>query len=199
MSYEKLEDFEKLACNTLWRLRKLRMPETYLVDKIVHLRSFKASDQVIKDDKIFTIFIVRDPYASIRGIFQNSEDELPTSSQYYIGMLDELEQYGRLIPNKDHGFFLTYDQLLNKTDMVLSGLKRFLKLEIPLDETYGLLPTTGKRIYGDWSENIKSGKILRLPEDRSINISSKSIAPAIEAYRRCCQILQQYCMNVNSK
>ena len=114
-------------------------------------------------------------------------------------MLEELEGYGRLIPDRNHGFFLTYNQLLNNTDSVLTGLKQFLELKVPLQETYDLLPTTGKSKYGDWSENIKSGRILGLPKDRSLEISRESIAPAIEAYHRCCKTLKKYCMVAGSK
>jgi hypothetical protein len=198
MSYEGFEDFTQLACNTLWCLRTLRMPETYWVDKIVHLRSFNISERILKDNNVFTVFMVRDPLASIQSIFKNSTDVLPVSIQYYSEMMNELECYGRLIPDKKHGFFLTYDQLLNETDTVLTGLSQYLKLDPPLDDTYDLLPTTGKSSYGDWSENIKSGKIVKLPGDHSIKIPDESIAPAAAAYNRCRMTLKTYCTHIVS-
>jgi hypothetical protein len=196
-TYHELEDFGNLACNTLWRLRKFKMPETYLVDKIVHHRSFWVSDRVIQSEKVFTIFFVRNPYDSILSLSENRHDELPNSSQYYIEMLDKLEQYGRLVADKDHGFFLTYDQLINRTDSALSRLEEFLKLDIPLDEKYDLLPTTGKGTYGDWSENIKSGKIVRIPKKQSLEIPPELISPVKAAYRHCCEALSKCCSTID--
>lgn len=198
-SYDKLEDFENLICNTLWRLRKLKMTETYLVDKIVHHRSFRVSDQVIRSERVFTILFIRNPQDSILSMSQNCKDELQNSSEYYIEMLYRLEQYARMIPNKNHGFFLTYEQLLNQTTLALSKLQQFLKLEVPLDEKYDLFPTTGKSIYGDWSAIIKSGTIMRRRRKNSMEIPSKLIAPALAAYHHCCETIPKYCTSINSQ
>ncbi|MBM3284240.1 MAG: sulfotransferase [Candidatus Aminicenantes bacterium] len=199
MTYDKMEDFEKLVCQTLRHLRKLRMPETYWVDKIVHLRSFKVHDQIMRNSDVYAVFIVRDPHDSILSIRRNSDDDLAASIQYYIGMLGELERLGQLLPGKDRGFFLTYDQLLEDTNAVFSGLQRFLGLKVPLEETYRLLPTTGISLYGDWSENIKSGRILRPPKDRPIIIPEKAMAPALEAYLRCSRTLRNHCTHLGPR
>lgn len=198
ISYEKLEDLDKLAQNVLWRRRKFILPEIYLIDKIVHFRTFSISDEVIQSKRVFTIFLIRHPEDSIISLADNRQDELANSCQYYTEMIDKIEYYSGLIPHKDHGFFLTYEQLINNTSLVLSKLTQFFQLTFPLEEKYNILPTTGKGLYGDWSENIKSGEILRVSKKKSPRIPTELISNAMEAYHHGFAVLSQFCTTIDS-
>ncbi len=198
MGYESIEDIQKLVCNIHWHLRRIRMPEMYVVDKIVHHSAIAVSSRLLQSERVFTIFLVRDPQSSILSISQGKKESETLSTNYYIDMLSKLEAYGKLIRDKERGLFLTYGQILYQTESVLKTLQHFLELRHSLTEKYNLLPTTGASLFGDWSENIKAGRIIRTQKNRKVEISKKSLEPAQYAHSHCCSLLSEYCTTIES-
>ena len=58
---------------------------------------------------------------------------------------------------------ITYDQLLNQTDLVFDTLKKVLGTESEFSEEYKVTNKTGIAGIGDTKENIKAGRIVKNP------------------------------------
>ena len=69
--------------------------------------------------------------------------------------------------------FCRFRSNCKKTDNVLSDLSEWLGLKIVLDSKYKIFKNTGKAVFGDPSDNIKSGKIIKTNDYKEIEIPSE--------------------------
>lgn len=136
---------------------------SYFFDKLLHNKLAISDDIIGYHDKI--IFMIREPRASVSSIYALFKDRPNTewssvqgTEKYYIERL-------RWLQDKSHTYkgryvFLKAEDLLEKSDHALSELGEFLGLDEPLSKTYDTFNKTGKRGFGDTSQNIKAGELL---------------------------------------
>jgi hypothetical protein len=174
-------------------LKNFRMNHHYILDKVLHNNKF-LEHSFLTSKNVHVIFLLREPQRTLHSIL----DLKPHWSEekallYYGDRLKNLELYAQIINNSDRAFFLTYEQLLNSTDLVLEKLQGFLKTKHSFTENYKVLKTTGQPGVGDSKENIKAGQILRHSRELSTHVSSTSIELAEKAFKDCVKTLSDYC------
>ncbi|NJL38808.1 MAG: sulfotransferase [Leptolyngbyaceae cyanobacterium SM1_4_3] len=174
-------------------LKNFRMNHRYILDKVLHNNKF-LDHSFLTSENIYVIFLLREPQRTLNSILDlKSHWSEEKALLYYSDRLKNLEMYAQIINNLDRAFFLTYEQLLNSTDLVLEKLQVFLKTEHPFTENYKVFKTTGQPGVGDSKENIKAGQILRHSRELSTHVSSTSIELAEKAFRDCVRTLSNYC------
>ena len=197
IKYTSETDFKQLLLKLYWKVRGFRMHHKYALDKLLHNSKILNPDLLLSD-RLYSIFLIREPQkslASIMGIKPNWSEEEALSG--YINRLSKLEDYARLINDRQRCFFLTHDQLLNQTEFAFARLQQFLDLKHPLSEEYEVLRTTGYRGVGDSSENIKAGKIVRGDRPSKITVSPESVKLGQQAFEQCCATLSDYCQTID--
>ena len=117
---------------------------------------------------------------------------------YYLNRLSTLERYAKLINNKEGSLLITYDQLLNQTDLVFDAFKKVLGTESEFSEEYKVTNKTGIAGIGDSKENIKAGCIVRSPRKLAQKITSISIAKGTKQFENCVSTLSEYCSFVKN-
>ena len=137
--YSKEKDFEKLILNTYWMFHKIRMPEKYVLDKVLH-KGYLVNEMLLCKKNVYVIFLIREPEQAIvsrlailyRDKFENNNKYQPSlreqeeEMRYYIGRLSDLENYAKTMNNKKRCLFITNEQLLTQTKMVFKKYSYFL-------------------------------------------------------------------------
>ncbi len=174
-------------------LKKFRMNHQYILDKVLHNKKF-SNHSFLNSSNVYVIFLLREPQRTLSSILDLkphwTEEE---ALVYYRDRLENLNTYAQMIDNFNRAFFLTYEQLLNSTDLVLEKLQSFLETKHPFTENYTILKTTGQPGIGDSKENIKAGQILRHSRELNTYVSADSINLAEKAFKDCVSILSNYC------
>ena len=200
IKYYTEDDFVKLAAQVHWKLRKpIRLNGDLLLDKMLFDFCLPNLD-LLKSDKIYAIFLIREPCKSLRSIYNvrikiHNDHRQEEVLKYYLNRLSTLEKYSKIINSKHRSCFVTHDQLINETELVLEKLQKFLNLKHPLSEEYKILPTTGKRGPGDWSDKIKTGQIVRNNKSTGagIEIQPELIERGLQGFHKCYKTLSQHC------
>lgn len=198
ISYTSQNDFYKLVSQISWYLRKFSIPKKFIVEKIVHHSTLNIDQTILDLSNTRFIFLIRDPVDSIYSLTQGDKSKEEKAADYYMAMLHKLENYCRLINDKNRCFFLTYEELLDNTEYSLIALTDFLQLSAPLNEKYSVLRTSGWGTFGDWSENIKAGKIVRQKRSHSFALSEQSVKNARQAHEKAVLFLRKHCANITS-
>lgn len=202
IQYSSEEDFKQLMLKNYLNVpefkrikdfKNFRMNHQYILDKVLHNNKF-LDNSFLTSGNVYVIFLLREPQRTLNSILDLkphwSEEE---ALLYYSDRLKNLELYAQVINNLDRAFFLTYEQLLNSTDLVLEKLQSFLETEHPFTENYKVFKTTGQPGVGDSKENIKAGQILRHSRELSTHVSSASIDLAEKAFSNCVSTFSNYC------
>lgn len=165
----------------------------YLLDKILH-NNQEISRKVIDITNPKFIFLLREPESTIKSIikmgitrgndlYKNPKD----ATNYYCSRLNRLSELAE-VQNRDF-IFVDSDDLVKKTDSVLSSLTGWLGLESPLTSDYKIFNNTGKPSHGDPSKNILGGKLMKTGGHPEIEIPSQLLQEANVSYERCKRIL----------
>lgn len=196
INYSSEQDFKKLIFRAYLRSRNIRMDHKYVLDKILHNNKF--TDQYIPcSEQIYTIFLVREPKRTLASIVKLKPHwSYEKAIGYYSRRLAMLENYAKLMNSKERSFFVTHDQLLNKTELVFESLQSFLNVKQPFSEEYQVSSTTGSRWIGDQSENIKAGRIIRNYQRSETSISSEIIEQGLQSFNQCYNTLSHQCKTV---
>jgi hypothetical protein len=113
---------------------------------------------------------------------------------YYSSRLATLQGLcARLEAIGSRGLFLTAEGLMADTAAHFRWIERELGLGEPLLEEYRLFPNTGEPGSGDTSPMIRSGRIVRAPDDRvesPIPIPRDLLDRSRQAYRECLAALR---------
>ncbi|MBX2862008.1 MAG: sulfotransferase [Leptolyngbyaceae cyanobacterium MAG.088] len=146
-----LDDFDPLAC-------------TYIVDKLVW--EYPISDSILQNQQIKFIFLLRDPAATYTSTVKSfsgheSPEEVDKWIAYYLKRLKTLETFATQINSPQRCLTLRYEDLLGDTERTLDSFQRFLGTTAPFSDSYTVAKHTSRLKYGDNSETIKAGKILR--------------------------------------
>ncbi len=196
--YTSDRDFDLLALKIQWVLRRfpLRGSERYLLDKLLHNILLPPDGlELLMGHNVRLIFLLREPASSIASLIRSLGYTPVDAVQYYTLRLKQLEQLAKQVSTSYPAFYLTYQHLLNDTEITLERLRFFLELQTPLSEQYQLLPTTGRRGMGDFSSRIRAGRIVREPTQA---ISPEELIPfellseAHEAYQQTSSQLSRF-------
>ena len=187
-SYVRYIDIIKMRID-LYRDLKCDLRGKYLLDKILH-NEHEISNEVLRAITPKAIFLLRDPRSTIKSIinmghvagvdwYKNPEKVL----EYYCSRLLRLTEYAEIFGG-DY-FFLESDDLVNNTDHVLRELTGWLCLDTPLVNNYIVFNNTGKPGYGDRSEKIRTGKLIKTKGHPDIDISHEILQVAESSYEKC--------------
>lgn len=205
--YYSKNNFDSLSKEIHWNLRKSKIFGSQILLDSVLMNHLLPNPDLLKTKRLYTIFLVREPNKAIPSIFNMGVSHWncdpnhyeKEALKYYLDRLSSLEKYAKIINSKSQGFFLTYDQLVSQTELVLEKLQNFLELKSPLSENYQLTPATGKSGKGDWTDNIKSSRIIKNARSSGsgINLSQETLDRGREGFKHCCNLLSQYCRTVD--
>ncbi|MDY6782651.1 MAG: sulfotransferase [Cyanobacteriota bacterium] len=207
LQYASEADFKKLMLKVCLRsqesrgfevFERLNMNSRYILDKVLHNNKF-INTEFIKSENLYFIFLIREPQRSLASICElkqnwNSEQAL----RYYAGRLDYLQQYARIINGKKRSLFITYEQLLNQSNLVFEGLQKLLNTQNPFSEEYQILKTTGMKSVGDSKGNIKAGRIVREKRKIAVDIEPELADLGIQSFEQCSQTLSKYCQTIST-
>ncbi len=132
----------------------------YVLDKIVH--NLPIRQKVLDRDDVSIIVMVREPRQTIESILKIKAGgirDLDGACDYYAARLAALRDL--IDRRRGRVFYLDSEALVDKTAATLSALSSRLAIAPRLSENYGLFKHTGQPKYGDMSENIRLGRIVR--------------------------------------
>jgi len=157
----------------------------YLYDKVLHERFDPKSLQGYK-----TIVLIRKPSSALKSIMSMGDitkslwgkDPYRAFAYYCQRMQSIIDLVEK---NSIDVCFVEADDLVEKTDHVLNEISTFLELDSPLSSHYKSFDKTGEAIYGDPSDNIKSGSIVKTENNTKVDVPDELLAVAQYYYDRC--------------
>ena len=176
---------------------KGQVDRKYLLDKILHNR-LRISEKTLRTRPLSNIFLVRNHNDTLKSIIRlyTSPGAKPSkfaneegAAEYYIKRLSKLKEYSRT--SKGKNIFIKSESLINKTEETFELLSDYLNLKEELSSSYNTFQYTGIPRYGDPSEYINSGKIVRNRNHKDIEISTKTSLICEKAYNECCVVLTE--------
>lgn len=176
--------------------------QRYVMDKLV--LNYPISDRLLKRKELKFIFLLRDPARSFNSAAKLGEvsdghkrwQDPSVWLAYYRERMESLGNTAKRIQDSQRCLIIRHKDLLGNTEAVLNSMQHFLDVDAPFSEKYNLTSQTGSLFYGDSSDNIKAGKILR---DGMTAAPEFVLPPDIsqEAYRiedDCLRTLNQLCL-----
>jgi hypothetical protein len=192
INYTSEADFKILMLKVYSQLNGLEMKHQYILDKVLHNHKF-LSCEFLGSEQVQVIFLIREPQRTLSSILDIKPHWIEDKAlDYYVSRLSKLEDYAQKINNKQRSLAITYDQLVNHTDLVFRNLQIFLKTQAGFSENYQILKTTGMKGIGDSSENIKAGCIIRTHQLET-KVSPELIQKAGQPFSKCYKNLSYYC------
>lgn len=173
-----------------------------VLDKLLH-NYCRISDNILNGTNLKVIFMLRDPEDAIKSIIYRGKNsvkvkwaaESQEAVNYYSQRLENIAGYAPLI-NKN-GLLINSEKLINDADHVLDFLTNWLGLSQKLDSNYSIFKNTGMPGYGDVSEELKAGKIVKKKVSYDdIHISPDILKQAKESYENCRAVLLKNCDSV---
>lgn len=166
-----------------------RLKGKYLLDKILHDR-YVLSERVLESASPKVIFLLRDAESTVKSIINLGHitgvdwyKDPERASEYYCARLSNMERCAEAIGGDF--FFVESDDLVDKTDSVLRSLTAWLGLDEPLASEYSVFNDTGTSCYGDPSDHILAGRVVKAEECPEAEVSKEIIEKAVESYKRC--------------
>lgn len=209
--YASPRDLQKLPFGITRTTRKIVWSQAFVVDKLLY-DELLVDDALLRDENIYSIFLVREPQGALRSLVnaprldgwpqrpEANKDYVDHANvvKYYSSRLAMLGRYARIINSRSRSLFMTYEDILLRTNAVFGTLKSFLAVDGTFSEDYSVLRTTGVPGYGDVSQHIRRGCI-----DRNIVRPQNAVRPELIgeagfAFDRCCRVLREYCSTVNA-
>lgn len=168
-----------------------RLQGRFVLDKILH-DYYPISKEILQHKNTRIIYLLRrDPEKTLKSIISMERnlrhpwaDNMKAVLYFYLNGLRAIQRC--LAKSNGNTLFLDSEKLIEETDMVLSGLTEWLGLNTGLTAEYSLFKLTGKPGFGDPSDTIKKGKLVRTVNDYSdIHIPAAVVQQAREAYQAC--------------
>lgn len=199
-SYSSSWDLMKLRCK-VYRSNGGKLDGTYVLDKMLH--KFRIAPEIINRENVRLILLLREPEASVKSIVDMAAKESRSRGykdprkalDHYEERLDFLKSRAREAEGK--AFFLEAERIIGDSETVLDSLTRWLGLGDKLTPNYSRFKYTGVPGYGDPSELIKSGVIVKRERQSSgVHLDQAILDRAIESYESCREVLRSHCANV---
>lgn len=174
-----------------WQVRSTngaRLTGPVVLDKLLH-NPYVVTDEVLRLPNVSILVSVRSPMPTIRSIMAMGRDIEPShfwssvdnATQYYV---DRLAYLADIVERAQNPLVLFSDQLLVETEITLRELQLGLGLREELQESYPLRELTGVAEFGDTSNFIRAGKIVRERSSHEvIDICPTQTEEAHEAFR----------------
>jgi len=172
----------------------------YVLDKVLH--SWYLQPALLERMEARTILLVREPAGSMRSLAsqevrKGEGSPLERSLKHYRRQLDWLEACAAGLSRRP--VFIESSSLLGNTPRVLELLRDRLALSEPLSERYDLFKHTGRPVYGDPSDIIRTGTVVRdapATGEAEAEIPAALLDEARRAYEHCVSILRQRCEHI---
>ncbi len=156
----------------------------YVFDKVLH-NNFIMSNRVINRSDVKIMFMIREPRKTIESIIRMKIKgylDIDSAIHYYINRL----RYLRDLSSKARGkcILIHAESIINCTDKALLELTSLLDLPLPLTSSFDLFKHSGKRGFGDSSNNILSQRVLK-PQERDndpIHVPDEKLINAYSEY-----------------
>lgn len=194
-SYRSHTDLMKMKLS-LYKEFNCDLNDKFYFDKLLH-NSNIISNKLFKDIQPKTIFLIRDAQSSIKSMINMGfitgvkwYKSPQKAMNYYCKRLAFLNRLSKKI--KGQYFFIESNDLVDKTDIVLSNLTAFLNLTEPLTNRYFIFNNTGQSGYGDPSNNIEMGVIKKTEGYDDIEIPKHILEKAEIAYDQCVKTLKEH-------
>lgn len=173
-----------------------RLKGRLVLDKVLHDRH-SVAPVLLRDPAVHPVFLVRRPAETLSSILRMNE-RLPDmtlypgeegATAYYVDRLAALERLGR--QREGQAFVLRAERLVDQPDATLQRLRRFLRLETPIETSYSTFPLTGVPGTGDFSDAIRQGRIRPAePPSAGLELRSDLLEAAEHAYATCLATLE---------
>lgn len=190
-TYRSATDLTSLAARNAFHIRAPLSTHRYTLDKVVWNQHEIHPTLLARPDLRF-VFLVREPVATLksyRRMFKAmTTDEHRLSA--YCTRLEGLTDIAKQIGDPDRMAFITYDDLIDDTEAVLARVTTLLDLDTPLAQEYEVNAKSGSQSYGDPSENIKAGTIIKVEHDSEAPcLDLDALDEAHRTYRATCEKL----------
>jgi len=155
----------------------------YIANQVLHSSRTPNLDLIISEN-IKLLFLIRSPkeaLSSMAVITKNKKGKVVKAEivNEYVVRLNDISKIAATIDAKQW-IFISYEDLLHRTDASLHKISHFLSLREPLKSSYSLQKFT--QISGDPSANIKRGKIVAT-NSKQIHFDEKLMHLATAAYQ----------------
>ncbi|MDB1123710.1 hypothetical protein [Vibrio algarum] len=135
-------------------------------DKVLH-SSRIFNDYVIKSKNTRFLFMLRKPERTIKSIVAlymrveptNDYVSISYAADYYIERVKQIGELAKRCSQNGKFYYLDSEVITSEKDSALETLSHWYGLHPSLTSEYRSFELTGKRKYGDSSDNIKTGKI----------------------------------------
>ena len=207
VSYQNTNSLSHLVSKVAHFFAKSRVAETYILDKVAH-DEFFVELSLLKRKDVHCLFLLRDAEKTLPSItnmyinvypriFPGYEAGEVEALDYYSKRLEKLVELAQAVDSKERSLFLTFDQLLDRTDDVFVALHKWLNIENTFNDTYEMHKATGIPVVGDFSDAIRSGKIQRGNKSANQIVSPALLKQGTVAYDQCCEKLRALCRNID--
>lgn len=193
-SYTSRLDLLKMRAD-LYGEAKRNLSGKFLLDKILH-DEITLADEVIDLAQPKLIILLREPEATLKSIIQMGHRtgvdwyrDPNRAADYYCKRLESLGSLGARLAGRY--FYLHADDLVEDTDAVLKRLSQWLELQSSLDRNYEQFTNTGRRHFGDSSENIHAGMIKKTKAHNTVLLPDVVLQRATLNYERCHSLLRR--------
>ena len=164
-SYESDLDLVRQAMR-VYELNDRHLDGRYVFDKVLH-GHHKINPQVLGRSNVVALFTLRRPEATLRSSiamarrrkkpdWKGNPDKL---AGYYERRAAHLVELAGAKPQQSAVF--EAEAIIDRSDEFLAGLSELLRLKTPLTQGYDTFSHTGRAAFGDPTEVIKSGHIVR--------------------------------------
>jgi len=154
----------------------------FLFDKILH--PLEIRDAILQREDLKIILMAREPDATVRSIVKISSgghDTISEAADHYSLRLAQLREI--LDRRSGRVLYLEAEALLDDSAATLAEITEYLGLVTPLTESYERFPMTGTAKFGDPSQWISAGTIVRKRGSEKIEIMDSSRMAALwQAY-----------------
>ncbi|HTN26490.1 MAG TPA: hypothetical protein VL180_01765 [Burkholderiales bacterium] len=158
----------------------------YVLDKILHRQVLE--ERVMRRKDVRVIAIAREPEASVASILairSGGIDSIEGAIAYYLERMEALKQLSEM---RDGDLaYVDGESILEESGASLRGLSSYLAIEPALRSEYSTFRLTGVPKYGDPSEWIKAGRVVRrrapLPRLQLTAAQARQLSWAYESMR----------------
>ncbi len=158
----------------------------YVLDKILHPQVL--AERVLRRKDVQVIAIAREPEAtlsSMLAIRSGGIDSIEAAVEYYVDRMRALVRISEI--REGNVAYLDGESILENTGPSLRALSAHLDIQPALRSEYSIFRFTGVPKYGDPSEWIKTGRVVRtrapLPRLALSGVQARRISHAYELMR----------------
>ncbi len=172
-------------------------------DKVLHSgHAIKAG--VFDSSRTTLLFVLRKPELTIKSIVAmyqrmnkaHPHAEIQNAVDYYIERAQQIVQVARDYAGKSDIAYMDAEALIEKTEETLVSLSTWCRLDPALTSEYKIFELTGKKVVGDSSKMITSGKVEKsVRKYDEIELSEWQLEQAENTYMKCRDELLLLCSN----